>query len=680
MFRFPPRNLILLALASPALCLQYDDYSTWTGGIPSRVDAAVSGDLMVCTGVYAQTETVFTYRIGEGGQTSLLDQRSVIGVGDIGRVVVQGDYAWALMDDSGDDLVQGFNLEDPADIQLLSTTPLTSFQSPMDLIAVPGWLVVLYYNQYTTIPVLPGGGLGEPVDHSLSWASRISSEGDLLLMPTPGGGAARRVLANGALQTVCVFPAGLDIHRAALSGSEYVFAATDSQGPGLFVYDSTCTNELARLPLDTVPTRLRANDRLIVTGTGEGLSMYATDRGTLSPLGSTRLTDELLRICWLDEDFLVCLWRHFPYDCLAVAELRPAGWLEVEPVTSMPTTSDMRMLALEPDKLLFGDTSGVLYLLDTGISMPEPQSLLSFEGAAWPIWQENGLLAVSHGVYGGFSLLDASDIRNPVLLSHTSTPDTPRDAVRAGDLLFVADDGLAGYQSGVRIFDITDPLEPVHLGRLDTDQSGFEVALQDSLLLVRGGLLELFDVRNPRAPVSLETLGTPPEYINDAEFVGGFLVTLTWMGLKVYSLPDLEEVDAGWGGVDPKSLVPDRSGFYVIDGDSWNEGMVLRFSLAADGQLIHHGGFGFLETRMCCHWATHCGVATGTARTWMCLLPCPHTILWESPGWSWHMTGAIFGSPVQVPGCPGTMFSSVRTPGSGRRSTGFRPLSGPPSM
>ncbi|MEO0108400.1 MAG: hypothetical protein ABIK62_04430 [candidate division WOR-3 bacterium] len=122
-------------------------------------------------------------------------------------------------------------------------------------------------------------------------------------------------------------------------------------------------------------------------------------------------------------------------------------------------------------------------------------------------WRDGNLVAVADRWYG-MSLVDVTDIRNPVERGSLALSGWPRRVVLRDSLAYVANyDGLA-------IVSVTDPDHPVQLGQLNTSYYTYELVVKDTIAYVaerewnpyHGNLLvmSIADPRNPRL------LGTYP--------------------------------------------------------------------------------------------------------------------------------------------------------------------------
>ncbi len=116
-----------------------------------------------------------------------------------------------------------------------------------------------------------------------------------------------------------------------------------------------------------------------------------------------------------------------------------------------------------------------------------------YGGAWWLHWQAPYLYLAT--LDGGLYIVNTADIQNPVLVNRLSPGDlgmAPRAAFAVGNLLVLAQDRR------VATFDISNPAEPVRLGKLETD-SAYAWMLNGDLMLGAGldGQLIVVDLSDP---------------------------------------------------------------------------------------------------------------------------------------------------------------------------------------
>ena len=112
----------------------------------------------------------------------------------------------------------------------------------------------------------------------------------------------------------------------------------------------------------------------------------------------------------------------------------------------------------------------------------------------------------------GVDLIDISDPSDPVALGSFYLDGYPRDVAAAGPLAFAVD-----APTGVYVFDLSRPGPPEPIGMVQSARSPSSVEAPapsggdapDVVCMVGGGLLQVYDVSNPSAPVNTADFPTP---------------------------------------------------------------------------------------------------------------------------------------------------------------------------
>jgi len=127
----------------------------------------------------------------------------------------------------------------------------------------------------------------------------------------------------------------------------------------------------------------------------------------------------------------------------------------------------------------------------------------------------------------GLRVIDVSNPTAPVELSALFAPAFALDVEVVGDLAYVTmgmrkSSSVSNYSGELRIIDVSNPIFPVELGALDTEDLPHDVEVVSDLAYVAGGRLGLrvVDVSDPTAPVELGALRTP-DMAFDVEVVDG---------------------------------------------------------------------------------------------------------------------------------------------------------------
>jgi hypothetical protein len=153
---------------------------------------------------------------------------------------------------------------------------------------------------------------------------------------------------------------------------------------------------------------------------------------------------------------------------------------------------------------------------DPGTEAPLPFQILSIADSAHPafidslrttnrysygVWENSNLnRAFVADEYDGLAIVDISNLNNPVLDTWVLKTGSAVDVHVDGNICYVA-----GYVSGARLLDVTDPSIPVHLSGLDTsftDASNYSVTARDSFAFVgwRNPYLRIVSVTDPLRP------------------------------------------------------------------------------------------------------------------------------------------------------------------------------------
>lgn len=153
--------------------------------------------------------------------------------------------------------------------------------------------------------------------------------------------------------------------------------------------------------------------------------------------------------------------------------------------------------------------------------------------------------------YKGFSILNISDYQNPVPISTTPTKWKAVDILKDGNILYIAE-----ADSGIQIFDIENPYQPVLLSEHCTyeNSDGYLKLGKYQNYLYTGGAVwinDILDVSDPENPVLVNSIpvndwGYDIEIMDDHLFVAGY-----WGGLQIFSLADPENlIEVGYYPLD----------------------------------------------------------------------------------------------------------------------------------
>jgi len=233
--------------------------------------------------------------------------------------------------------------------------------------------------------------------------------------------------------------------------------------------------------------------------------------------------------------------------------LVPSVCRAADPVLASSTLwSDARAVGLA------GDTGIVLFtrgLATFDLSDPAAPALLGrFEHLDDPciclaLEVEGNLAYIASGIHG-LRIYDFSDPLQPVLTGACDTPGEAVDLQIAGDLAYIAD----GYSGGLQIIDISDPSAPELLGGCPTGRGCFAVAVSGQYAYCADGVegFSVFSAADPRHPTLEEFFWQTPYPPFEVYTEGNFLYTIgsegekglreksTWdpSGMGIYDLTD----------------------------------------------------------------------------------------------------------------------------------------------
>jgi len=128
-----------------------------------------------------------------------------------------------------------------------------------------------------------------------------------------------------------------------------------------------------------------------------------------------------------------------------------------------------------------------------------PQSLVHNAGFAMKLHLAGPYLYVID-LAGGLRIFDVTDPANPVFMSDTETPGNSQDCAIMDGVAYTVNSDASG--EGLYNLDVSDPSAPSLLGTLNTNNQAFGIDLQDDLAYVAngfGGIL-VADVASPAAP------------------------------------------------------------------------------------------------------------------------------------------------------------------------------------
>lgn len=170
--------------------------------------------------------------------------------------------------------------------------------------------------------------------------------------------------------------------------------------------------------------------------------------------------------------------------------------------------NDPRGIAAAGDLVCVADGERGLGVLDaTDPRNPVMLSRVNTPGSACGV-VISGTIAWVADDTRGLQAVDIGDPTQPRLIGGVDTPGNARRLAIAGDLAFVADGG-----AGLQVVDIADPAHPRIAGAADTHGYAMDVAIKDARALVAdyGSGLAVIDITDPFAPQLEFETDTPGE-------------------------------------------------------------------------------------------------------------------------------------------------------------------------
>jgi hypothetical protein len=161
-------------------------------------------------------------------------------------------------------------------------------------------------------------------------------------------------------------------------------------------------------------------------------------------------------------------------------------------------------------------------------------------------------IAYLAGYWSGLRVIDVSDPEAPVELGTLDTPGNAFGIAVADALVYLADRGSVSdnesIPSSLRIIDVSDPTAPFMVGAVEVSSLATDVAVVDDIayLTVQGfehypGVgpsgLHVFDVSEPSAPVEIGAIDTAG-FPSRIEVVEDLAYIADWRGLQVIDVSD----------------------------------------------------------------------------------------------------------------------------------------------
>jgi hypothetical protein len=143
---------------------------------------------------------------------------------------------------------------------------------------------------------------------------------------------------------------------------------------------------------------------------------------------------------------------------------------------------------------------------------------------------------------GGLRVIDVSTPSTPAEVSFLESPGAADAIAVEGGHAYVgfhdASDAPGTLQTGVRVYDVTDPSAPLEIGFVDTPGEATDIATSGGYAYVAdsGGGLRVIDVSTPAAPLELGSVGTPGPARGVAIARGYAYVAASGSGLRIINV------------------------------------------------------------------------------------------------------------------------------------------------
>ena len=239
------------------------------------------------------------------------------------------------------------------------------------------------------------------------------------------------------------------------------------------------------------------------------------------------------------------------------------------------------------DSLGRHDDGGVVLTQLIGTNRVVKRSRVPLAGAA-DVWGEGNIIVVA-GQSSGISamVVDVTDVNNPQVISEIDNEGYVKDPKIGDGLLFLNDEG--GTYGG-RIFDFTDPANPVRLSRIGSPiTSVHNIFYEKSHLYMTdnsSGGIRIVDTSDPENPTLVHTWYPPSSSVHDQIVVGGKMYAAWWSGFSITDVTDPSNpedlVVHYYGGFASNchSIWPTEDGKHVLTTDETGGGHIRVFDVA----------------------------------------------------------------------------------------------------
>jgi hypothetical protein len=568
---------MILVIVFMQICVgvSYESYFTWHYSMKAW-DAVTVDNLLLVVSESSSSGYIYCYQIADDGNIHRLDSFYVSG-GDPELITANENYAW-IVKDSSPDILLSVGITDHGYIYSISEIEIGPFTRGLSILG--DWLILNSSSSTNIYSVADTGIPHNEQTYNFSWDSRITVSDGMLLNPTNEGGAALIINDDGSLSTVSNFPESLNIVSAAACDGLYYFLALDDEYQNeLYVYNSDCSEMQASLSLAETVTGITVDDGIIVTDGYDGLDFYTLEFGALLQIGSSRWNDDEVKVEDFHDGRMIAIWDDYQQGTINLADVGDFLFFDPEQNQEMLVAENTSILRINSNLHAQGSAEEGLRIQQQlpGENL-QTISVLNQLGETIPLWSDGNLLAVSHGMYQGLSLIDISNPAAAEIVSHCQTPDTPNNAVRYGNYLYIADDPGAAYVSGLHIYDISDISNPQHIGNPDLEMSVERLSIDGNILAISGlassnyTILRTFSLENPVLPAYLDGWGQSYENVIEHLFYDNQLVCITSNYMYLLTFPEMEIILRTWVPPNTMKMIPDYDGFYLITADNNSAG------------------------------------------------------------------------------------------------------------
>ena len=264
---------------------------------------------------------------------------------------------------------------------------------------------------------------------------------------------------------------------------------------GLHIVDISNPSEPAEVGLIVTPSS--ANDVAVsgnyafVATTTNGLVIVNISNPAVPMIESSIPLGNLRRVT-IDEDILVTggsAGQIYLYDIT-----NPVSPIQMN---SVAVDTWVAGLSFTPDFMFSNCEAGLRQYDISDLSNVTVSNTFSTQGSSQNISMSGNLAFVAEG-YAGWKVLDVTDSANPVLIHAEDSDKFVENIEVDGEKVFVMEGGTGGK---LRIFNISDPTNPIELGSRTTDGAS-AIAVADTLAFLTGddSGLSVLDISDPAQP------------------------------------------------------------------------------------------------------------------------------------------------------------------------------------